>query len=190
MKKLLLIFILLVACHGVSFAAMLEQKNQAPKTSSMDLVEFTPQLMPSPLLIRYPGKWYAREEYTGSGNAALFFTREPVLDFDDKYKVGMALYAVANYFSDSPDTWENRKSMFTKSLEKQGMTIKAISDLQISGRDAMRVDYERADIAAIGIYLKIGGHLYNFVFESPASEVNQFKNVFENMIKTLSWMGL
>ena len=198
--SLLLLILLFCSSANVAFGeAQNTFKLQEPKGETETLVDFTPALIQFPFEIKYPAKWYVREEVAGN-ISCLFFTREPIKKEGDRYSVGASLlYNVGYFASKEPPAspigqaaemvikmrgWEESKKLFTESLKKDGNTVISQTDVTISGQPALRVEYESKNARVSTIYIKAGIHLLVITFEAPPQGYEQYKDVFENILNS------
>lgn len=172
-----------------------------PQGTTMELVDFTPQVINYQSNIKYPAKWYAREETVGV--PSLFITREPLKETTDRYKVGASIYYRMNYFisQEPPDSamgktakavlkvidWEKDKQQNIEFWKNEGQTVIAHSDFSVSGQPALRIEHEAKNYRAITVYIKAGIHMIVMTFEAPVHEFELYRNSFEEMIKAFSF---
>jgi len=174
---------------------------QEPKGETMELVPFAHKLINFPFVIKYPEKWYAREEFAGI--PSLFLTREPIRNITDRYTVGMGLFYQIDYFisQESPDSkldqiaktvvkvidWNEAKKRFIESIKDVGNTNISQSELTITNQPALKVEYESKVLHTVTLYVKVGNHLLTMTFEASSQEYGQYKDIFEEMIKSFSF---
>lgn len=167
----------------------------------MDLVDLTPHLINYQSNIKYPAKWYVRED--AAGIPSLFITREPLRVMTDRFKVGSSFYYRMNYFitQEHPSSnvgnmakavlrvvdWEKEKQRNLEFWKNEGHAIISHSDIFISGQPALRIDHETTSYRAITIYVKAGINLVVMTFEAPIQEFDSYKNTFEEMVKYFSF---
>lgn len=172
-----------------------------PQGTTMEIVDFTPQLINYQSNIKYPAKWYVREETAGA--PSLFITREPLKETIDRYKVGASIYYRMSYFisQEPPNSemrktakavlkvidWEKDKQRNIEFWKNEGQTVVAHSDISISSQPALRIEHEAKNYRAITIYIKAGIHLIVMTFEAPPQEFESYRDTFEEMIKAFSF---
>lgn len=168
---------------------------QEPKSNTMELVSFAPQMINFPFEIKYPAKWYVREEIAGM--PSLYLTREPIRSDTDRYLVGVSLLYSISYFSQREPSdstlgqaaelvvkirdWNESKKQFIKGLEEAGNTVISQADITISGQPALKVHYESKNVRAMVLYIRVGVHLLVMTFEAPPQEYEQYKEVFDKI---------
>jgi len=171
---------------------------QEPKGDTMELVSFAPQKINFPFEIKYPAKWYVREDAIGM--PSLFLTREAIKNDTDRYSVGVSLIYNVNYFSERqpPSSvlgqtagsvirirdWEESKKQFIEGLQQAGNNVISQSTITISGQSALRVDFESKNLRATTLYIKVGIHLLAITFEAPPEEYKQYKDIFDKMLNS------
>jgi hypothetical protein len=148
----------------------------------------------------YPAKWYIREENDGA--PSLFITQEPIRNAGDKYKVGLGAFYKQDYFIHKEPSnseigkmgksvlavvnWEEDKQRFLENLKNNGNTILSQSEIKIFDQPAIKIEC-KSKIARMAIlYIKLGKDLLMLFFETPPDEYAQYKETFEQMIKSLS----
>ena len=164
-----------------------ESVAQEPKGGTTNLIPFEPQMMDSPFKIMYPEKWHVREGYLGRGHARLYLTRDPVPEGKTSFKVGLGLDTVPAFFARRTDSWESQKLELVQTLEKMGADILASSDVEVSGHVGVRIDFASKILKGSVINLKIGPHLYSFTVKSRLEEYENYRELFEKMIESLTW---
>ncbi|MCX5678864.1 MAG: hypothetical protein NTY76_07135 [Candidatus Omnitrophica bacterium] len=200
--KILFIFfaISIVSVNCSNCADSASYAVQEPKGDTVNLVDFIPQKINFPFEIKYPAKWYVREELTGN-MPALILSQEPIKNDTDKYKVGVSLLYNVGYFSSRESSssalgqtadlvvrirdWKESKKQFVEGLKEAGNTIISQSDIKVSGQPALRVEFESKAVRVTVIYVQVGVHLLMMTFESPPQEYNLYKDIFEKMINSL-----
>ena len=181
------------------FASETRFEIQEPKGPTMDLVPFTRKLIDFPFELKYPEKWYVREEFLGV--PSVFISREPIKSATDKYLVGMGLYYAIGYFvsKEPPDSkigklaehvvkivdWDESNKRYVQDTLKEGNVLISQSPLVISDQPAFRLDYESKTARITTLRIKVGNHLLLAIFEAPSKEFAQYKDVFEQMIASL-----
>lgn len=199
MAGIILGIALLSFCQNVYSADNNRYVIQEPKSDTMELVSFVPQKINFPFEIKYPAKWYVREETVGM--PSLFLTREPIRTDTDRYTVGASLlYNIAFFSSREPSNsalgqtadfvikikdWDESKKQFIEGLKEGGNTIISQSDVTISGQPALRVEYKSKTLHAITFYIRVGVHLLAVTFEAPPNEYGQYKDVFDKILSSI-----
>jgi len=166
------------------------------KTDILELVSFQPKLIDFPFKIKYPAKWYAREE----GSTSLFLTREPVNKMEDRYRVGVGIYYIKGYFlrKAPPDSefsgtaknvylsndWTEEKKNFIESHKKLGVLILSTSDLEMSGYPAVKINFQTKDSLVTAYFIKMDWDVINLVCEAPKDEYANYSKIFEAIMES------
>ena len=185
-----------------SIASEMRFEIQEPKGPTMNLVPFTRKLIDFPFELKYPEKWYVREEF--SGVPSVFISRESIKSVTDKYLVGMGLYYAIGYFvsKEPPDSkigklaehvvkivdWDESNRRYVQDTLKEGNVLISQSPLVISDQPAFRLDYESKTARIIALRIKAGNHLLMATFEAPLEQFDRYKGVFEQMIASLHFI--
>ena len=191
-------FLLIPNCFAYS-PEQLPASVQQPQGKTLELTSFKPQLINFPFTIKYPKAWYAREEISGA--QALFLTREPVLKTEDRYRVGVGIYYLENFFlRKAPETsewsgkaqavylvpdWKEQKRTFVDSMQQRGTKIFSSSDLEISGYPALKIEFQTKDSLVTTYYIKIDFNLISVTCEAPQIEFDKYKELFASIMSSL-----
>lgn len=173
---------------------------QEPKSKTGELVEFTPVKITLPLTLKYPANWYIREEVADV--PMLCISREPIKDINDKYKVGFSAIFRPDYFvSHEPENtklgkmakavvkivdWKKDKERFVKNLKENGNTILAQTEIAVSSQPGLRIEYNSSVARITLLYIKLGKDALMLIFEAPPNEYDNYKDMFEQMIKSVA----
>ncbi|MCF7908670.1 MAG: hypothetical protein K9L86_07375 [Candidatus Omnitrophica bacterium] len=172
---------------------------QEPKGSNLDLVSFEEKLVDFPFIIKYPAKWYVREETSGL-MSGLFISREPVLKVEDQYKTGVGIYYLENYFfrTASPDSewgkgaksvhyvpnWDEQKNIYLTSLKEQGCVIFSAVDTMVSTYPSLKIEFQSKDSRIITYFIKKDFDLINLLLEAPVKEFAGYQKLLESIVNS------
>jgi hypothetical protein len=173
---------------------------QEPKGSTMNLTVFVPKILDFPFRIKYPEKWYVREELAGNV-PILYVTREPIRKSTDKYTVGMGLFYRIEYFKRAPDSrhdkmaeaamrlgdWTLSCQRYAEDLKSQGQTVVAQENTFIDERPTQRIVHESQELKALTFLVWKELNFIVITFEAPLQEFTEYERVFEDMANSLTF---
>jgi len=201
MKKIVLAFLIVSILPLISYSeSNMSYFIQQPKGESMDLVPFTAKMVNLPFTIKYPAKWYVREE--AARIPGVYLTQEILADRQNGYSAGMSAFYKEDYFirkalvpgMDKPGKvafrvikWDENKQQYVEYLKSQGNNILSTEDIKLAGQPALKINYEHGDKRTCELYVKVGKDLIMISFDASKEGYENYEKLFEDMIASFAF---
>ena len=175
---------------------------QTDSNSLIHFVQLDSKNIDLPIGFGYPQGWHVKVDNTQT--PTVFVSREPVIKESDVFKVGVTAMYLKNYLmvdatvdaviQELPTEkvimikeWDEVKNGFLNNMNAEGLRVNSSNDFSISGRKAFRMEVEGEKVKQIAVFVNDGAHMLLMTLEAPPGEYDTYKNVFDEMIKSLGF---